>query len=66
MKKVTVKSIIIDELKEQGHLERVEDVIYTALRHYSDNVKGTRMSAIAFWIAERIDEETTEKGDACT
>lgn len=57
---MTVKEIILDELDEQGHLARVEDVIYTAIRYYCDNVKGTTMSCTAFSIAERIDDETTE------
>ena len=53
----TAKRIIIDELNEQSHPERVEDVIFWALEYYVQNRrKGTWGETIAYAIVERIKE----------
>ena len=55
----TAKRIILEELEEQSHPERVEDVIFWALEEHAKN-KGedhTWSAAIAFTIKERIKEE---------
>jgi hypothetical protein len=49
------KDIILEELSEQGHSERVEDVIFWALEHYAKSEpKGTWGRNIAYAIKERI------------
>ena len=49
------KEIILDELEEQGHPEKVEDVIFWALEHYANSEpKGTWGRTIAYAIKERI------------
>lgn len=53
------KKVILEELEEQGHPERVEDVIFWALEYYCEHNKGTHGSAIAYYIKERILEEET-------
>ena len=59
----TAKKILLDELNEQAHPERVEDVIFWALEHYSKSEpKGTWGRVIAYAIKERILE--AEKNDA--
>ena len=51
------KEILLDELNEQGHPEKVEDVIFWALEHYAKSEpKGTWGRAIAYSIKERISE----------
>jgi len=61
------KSILIDELNEQGHPENVEDVIFWALEYYCKNRrKGTWGETVAFAIKQRIlDTESTppKKGE---
>lgn len=52
--------VIVDELQEQAHPERVEDVIYWALKEYSEREDGTWGKIIASSIIGRIDEETKE------
>ena len=51
------KEIILEELEEQGHPERVEDVIFWALDEYSKRNKGKWGAIIAYSIIERIKEE---------
>ena len=54
-KKMTAKQILIEELTEQGHLEKVEDVIFWALEHYvNSEPKGTWGKCIAYCLKERI------------
>lgn len=57
------KRIILDELEEQSHPEKVEDVIFWALEYYAQNRKhGTWGETIAYSIKERIlDEEKAEE-----
>ena len=51
----TAKIILLDELNEQAHPERVEDVIFWALEHYAKSEpKGTWGRIIAYAIKERI------------
>lgn len=50
--KEIAKKIIINELEENTHIEKVEDVIFWALEEYSK--KKTNGSAIAYAIKERI------------
>lgn len=58
----TAKMILLDELNEQAHPERVEDVIFWALEHYAKSEpKGTWGRIIAYAIKERILE--AEKND---
>ena len=59
---ITAKKILLDELNEQAHPERVEDVIFWALEHYAKSEpKGTWGRIIAYAIKERILE--AEKND---
>lgn len=52
------KKILLEELKEQAHPERVEDVIFWALEFYANSEpKGTLGRTIAYTIKERILEE---------
>ena len=53
------RKVILDELIENTHPEKVEDVIFWALEEYCKNRK-TNGSLIAFSIKERILE--AEKG----
>jgi hypothetical protein len=49
------KKILIEELEEQAHPERVEDVIFWALEYYYNNRKlGTWGETIAFHLIQRI------------
>jgi hypothetical protein len=49
------KEILLDELNEQGHPEKVEDVIFWALEYYAKSEpKGTWGRTIAYSIKERI------------
>lgn len=53
----TAKRIILDELNEQAHPERVEDVIFWALEYYCKHrKKKTWGELIAYAIKERIIE----------
>lgn len=56
------KEILLDELEEQGHPEKVEDVILWALEHYAKSEpKGTWGRTIAYSIKQRIlDAEKSE------
>lgn len=52
------KKILLDELKNQTHPEKVEDVIFWALEHYANSQpKETWGRIIAYAIIERIKEE---------
>ncbi len=55
------KNIIIDELLENSHIEKVEDVIFWALQAYYLNNKHTIGSAISFSIINRILESEKTK-----
>lgn len=56
------KKILLDELNEQAHPEKVEDVIFWALEHYANSEpKGTLGRTIAYAIKERILEEENTK-----
>ena len=51
----TAKRILLDELDEQAHPEKVEDVIFWASEHYANSEPhGTQGRAIAYAIKERI------------
>ena len=51
----TAKKILLDELNEQAHPEKVENVIFWALEHYANSEpKGTWGRTIANGIKERI------------
>jgi hypothetical protein len=51
----TSKEILLDELNEQRHPEKVEDVIFWALKAYAKSEpKGTWGRTIAYAIKERI------------
>ncbi|MGJ7024953.1 hypothetical protein [Petrimonas sulfuriphila] len=53
----TAKEILIEELNEDMHPEKVEDVIFWALEYYvKHRRKGTWGEAIAYAIVERIKE----------
>jgi len=56
------KEILLDELTEQGHPEKVEDVIFWALEAYAKSEpKGTWGRTIAYAIKQRIiDAEKSE------
>jgi len=58
---MTAKEVLIDELDEQGHPEKVEDVIFWALEHYALHHKDKMGGAIAHYIKERILEEEKAK-----
>ena len=52
---MAAKEILLDELYENSHPEKVEDVIFWALEHYAKSEpKGTWGRTIAFSIVERI------------
>jgi len=56
------KEVLLDELNEQGHPEKVEDVIFWALEYYAESEpKGTWGRSIAYSIKERILEAEKEK-----
>ena len=56
---IKAKEIIIDELNEQMHPERVEDVIFWALESYASSIEeaDTWGNYIAYAIVQRIKEE---------
>lgn len=61
---MTAKEILIDELNEQAHPEKVEDVIFWALERYAKSEpKGTWGRTIAFSIKERILDSEKRKLD---
>ena len=52
------KDVILDEILEDSHPEKVEDVIFWALKYYADNFPGpTWGKTIASAIVARIIEE---------
>lgn len=53
------KRIILDELLENSHVEKVEDVIFWALEAYCENGK-TNGSLVAYSIKERIKDAERE------
>lgn len=57
-----VREIILDELNEQMHPERVEDVIFWALESYakSKTEYDTWGKCIAYAIVQRIKEAESE------
>ncbi len=47
------KNIILDELSENSHIEKVEDVIFWALEHYcKSKISNGGLVAFAFKITE--------------
>lgn len=61
----TAKRILLEELEENNHFERIEDVIFWALEAYAKRGKGTNGEIIAYYLKQRIlDEEQRdfEKG----
>jgi len=56
----TTTKILIDELIEQGHPEKVENVIYHALKDYAANNKQTWPGTIASCITQRIEDEQAQ------
>lgn len=51
------KEVLLFELDEQMHPERVEDVIYWALKYYYENrKKGTWCEIIAYSLVKAIEE----------
>lgn len=60
------KKIIIDELEEQCHPEKVEDVIFWALEYYCKDHKDTWGGTISYAIKQRIldaERENSEKNN---
>lgn len=59
----TAKRILLDELNNQTHPEKVEDVIFWALEYYCENKepKGTWGATIAFAIKQRIEDAENMK-----
>jgi hypothetical protein len=56
------KEILLNELDEQGHPEKVEDVIFWALEYYAKSEPhGTWGRTIAYAIKERILEEENKR-----
>ncbi len=53
------RQIILDELIENSHAEKVEDVIFWALEEYSK--KQTTGGVIAFAIKSRIEDSEKQK-----
>jgi hypothetical protein len=54
---MTAKEILIEELNEDMHPEKVEDVIFWALEYYVKHRRnGTWGETIAYAIVERIKE----------
>lgn len=61
MKNSIAKKIILEELKEQAHPEKVENVIFWALEHYANSeATPTIGTTIAYCIKQRILEEEAE------
>ena len=57
------KAILLDELIENNHMEKVEDVIFWALAHYKKVKPDFKGGVIASAIIERI-KEAELKGKA--
>jgi len=52
------KRVLLDELEENFHPEKVEDVIFWALKYYAENYQDqTFGKVIASSIVSRIEEE---------
>lgn len=55
------KEVILDEIAENAHPEKVEDVIFWALKYYADNYPDpTWGKTIAKAIVSRINEEESK------
>ena len=55
------KKILLEEIKENGHPEKVEDVIFWALKFYADTYPvGTLGRATASAIVARIKDAESE------
>ena len=50
------KQIILEELGENTHMEPVEDVIFWALKHYTQQGDFTMGEIVAYAIVSRIEE----------
>lgn len=58
----TATKILFDELIEQGHHERTEDVIFWALEYYAENHGDSNGTMISNAIVQRIkDAEKAEQ-----
>ena len=57
---MTTKEILIEELEESTHIERVEDVIYWALEAYCKD-RYSNGSMVAYAIKDRIDRNEKSK-----
>lgn len=55
-KNTIAKDVLLDELEENNHPERVEDVIFWALEFYAQNKGDTTGAMVAYAIKERIIE----------
>ena len=56
-KQEKIREIILDELKEQGHIEEVEFVILWALQCYVESPpRATSGRLVAYAIKERIEK----------
>ncbi len=60
---MTAKEILIDELNEDAHIERIEDVFFWALEEYAKKRPRTNGSVIADCIIERIREEESKSNN---
>lgn len=54
------KSIILDEIIENSHIENIEDVIFWALEAYSKSDGKTNGKIVAYTITQRILDAETE------
>ena len=57
------KEVLLFELDEQMHPERVEDVIFWALEHYANRNEGTWGELIAYSIVKRIQEAEIKESE---
>lgn len=55
------KKVLIDELIEDSHLQKVEDVIFWALQDYAEKNKGMQSGVVAFSISQRMIEAEKEE-----
>ena len=54
------RKILIDELIENSHIEKVEDVIFWALEAYCEDRATSGSTVVAFSIKERIKDSEAE------
>ena len=61
------KKVLLDELDQDIHPEKVEDVIFWALEHYAKSKKGLPKTfgvIIAGYLVDRINEEEAKHSAA--